>query len=85
MVTFAQHHLVNLCITYEIPVCSLTGSRLLLLLLLSALFLFSFSFLVQDHVKLAIELSEKMESSKPAYVAAFLMVRFYSKSSGLIH
>ncbi|CAM9167343.1 unnamed protein product [Ascophyllum nodosum] len=27
---------------------------------------------MQDHVKLAIELSEKMESSKPAHMAAFL-------------
>lgn len=36
---------------------------------------------VQDHVKLAIELSEKMESSKPAYVAAFLM-EMVTKLSG---
>ena len=30
--------------------------------------------ILQDHVKLAIELSEKMESSKPAHMAAFLKV-----------
>lgn len=32
--------------------------------------------MLQDHVKLAIELSERMESSKPAYVAAFLKVSY---------
>lgn len=29
---------------------------------------------LQDHVKLAIELCEKMESSKPAHMVAFLKV-----------
>lgn len=32
---------------------------------------------LQDHVKLAIELCEKMESSKPGHMAAFLKVSDY--------